>query len=66
MESIEFSSMSTSALQTPLWVPQLAWALGFIMFALNAAFLVLYTGLLLLSGNGQVAAKVASIPSTHE
>lgn len=66
MESIEFSSMSTSALQTPLWIPQLAWAVGFIMFALNAAFLVVYTGLLLLAGDRQAAAKVASIPSTHE
>lgn len=66
MESIEFESVSTSALQTPLWIPQLAWATGFILFALNAAFLVLYTGLLLLTGKSEQATLIASIPSTHE
>jgi TRAP-type C4-dicarboxylate transport system permease small subunit len=34
MESIEFQSVATNPLQTPLWQPQLAWFIGLALFAL--------------------------------
>jgi TRAP-type C4-dicarboxylate transport system permease small subunit len=38
-ESIEFQSVSTSPLQTPLWIPHGLWFLGWLLFALCASIL---------------------------
>lgn len=38
-ESIEFQSTSTTPLQTPMWIPQSLWFLGWILFALAACML---------------------------
>ena len=38
-ESIEFQSVSTSPLQTPLWLPHSLWFGGWVLFALCAAIL---------------------------
>lgn len=38
-ESLEFQSRSTSPLQTPLWIPQSLWYLGFLLFAIAACVL---------------------------
>jgi TRAP-type C4-dicarboxylate transport system permease small subunit len=41
-ESIEFQSTSTTPLQTPLWIPQSLWLLGWILFALAACMLAVH------------------------
>lgn len=46
-ESIEFDSHSTSPLQTPLWVPQSLWFLGYALFALVASLMALHACTLL-------------------
>ena len=46
-ESIEFQSTSTTPLQTPLWIPQSLWFLGWILFALAACYLAVHACLLL-------------------
>jgi len=38
-ESIEFKSHATTPLQTPLWIPQSLWFLGYAMFAILASAL---------------------------
>jgi TRAP-type C4-dicarboxylate transport system permease small subunit len=38
-ESIEFKSHATTPLQTPLWVPQSLWLLGYVLFAGTACVL---------------------------
>lgn len=35
-ESIEFKSVSSTPLQTPLWIPQLLWFAGLVVFSLTA------------------------------
>lgn len=42
LESVEYRSVSTSPLMTPLWMPQAAWAAGMILFALVAAVIALH------------------------
>lgn len=39
-ESIEFQSTSTTPLQTPLWIPQTLWYVGWVLFAVAALFLL--------------------------
>lgn len=41
-ESIEFQSHSTSPLQTPMWLPQSLWFLGYLLFALSASAMALH------------------------
>lgn len=41
-ESIEFDSHSTSPLQTPMWLPQSLWFLGYLLFALAAAAMAVH------------------------
>jgi TRAP-type C4-dicarboxylate transport system permease small subunit len=38
-ESIEFKSRATTPLQTPLWIPQSLWYLGYVLFATAAVAL---------------------------
>lgn len=45
-ESIEFQSVSTSPLQTPLWIPHSAWFAGWALFALCASILAAHALLL--------------------
>jgi TRAP-type C4-dicarboxylate transport system permease small subunit len=45
-ESIEFQSVSTSPLQTPLWIPHSLWFLGWALFALCAAILAGHAAML--------------------
>lgn len=46
-ESIEFKSHATTPLQTPLWVPQSLWFLGYILFAGTACVLAAHAFMLL-------------------
>lgn len=47
-ESIEFQSTATTPLQTPLWIPQSLWFLGWALFAVIAGFGAAHASLLLL------------------
>ncbi|MEM8853408.1 MAG: TRAP transporter small permease [Pseudomonadota bacterium] len=49
-ETLLFQAVSTTPLQTPLWIPQALWAAGFIFFAGTCLFLILYILVLCLSG----------------
>jgi TRAP-type C4-dicarboxylate transport system permease small subunit len=53
-ESIEFQSTSTTPLQTPLWIPQSRWFLGWILFALAACYLAVHACLLFVRDKAQV------------
>jgi TRAP-type C4-dicarboxylate transport system permease small subunit len=45
-ESIEFQSVSTSPLQTPLWIPHALWFAGWVLFAVCATILAGHAALL--------------------
>jgi TRAP-type C4-dicarboxylate transport system permease small subunit len=46
-ESIEFKSHATTPLQTPLWIPQSLWFLGYVLFAGTACVLAAHACTLL-------------------
>jgi TRAP-type C4-dicarboxylate transport system permease small subunit len=46
-ESIEYESIATTPLETPLWIPQSIWVLGLVIFAILSAALALHAGYLL-------------------
>lgn len=49
-ESIEFQSHSTTPLQTPMWVPQSLWLIGWALFAVVAVYMAMHALKLLFSG----------------
>jgi len=49
-ESIEFRSVATNPLQTPLWLPQSVWVAGLTLFALIAAAYAVHALVLLARG----------------
>jgi TRAP-type C4-dicarboxylate transport system permease small subunit len=46
-ETLEFQSRATTPLQTPLWIPQSLWYLGWIVFAIVTVILAVHACLLL-------------------
>lgn len=54
LESIEFQSVASNPLQTPLWIPQSVWLLGLVLFALIAAAYALHALWLALRGDARV------------
>ena len=54
MESIEFQSVATNPLQTPLWQPQLAWFVGLALFALISLLYALHALVLLVRGSADL------------
>lgn len=60
------NSMSTTTLLTPLWIPQLAWFLGLLLFVITLSFMLLYTLIALLRGNPQLVQRVAGAMSAQE
>mgnify|MGYP002085486984 CR=1 FL=1 len=50
-ESIEFRSVATNPLQTPLWIPQGLWTFGLALFALFACAFALHSAYLYLTGS---------------
>ena len=51
LESIEFQSVASNPLQTPLWQPQLVWLIGLVLFALISLAYAVHALLLLASGD---------------
>jgi TRAP-type mannitol/chloroaromatic compound transport system permease small subunit len=66
LESIEFSSHSTSPLQTPMWLPQGAWAAGLVLFAICTSALALHALWLLARGSHVTINKLYGPPSLDE
>ncbi|MGH8789725.1 MAG: TRAP transporter small permease subunit [Cupriavidus necator] len=51
LESIEFQSVASNPLQTPLWQPQVLWLIGLVLFALISLAYAGHSLLLLASGD---------------
>ena len=49
-ESIEFQSTATTPLQTPMWLPQSMWLVGYALFATISVYLAAHCAWLLLKG----------------
>lgn len=62
-ETLEFSSVSTSPLQTPLWIPQSLWLAGLVLFMLVAVAYAAHGLYLVLTGKTSVANKHYGPPS---
>ena len=54
MESIEFKSVASNPLQTPLWQPQLVWMIGLGLFALIAVAYAVHAVVLLAKGSPEL------------
>ncbi|HEY6133771.1 MAG TPA: TRAP transporter small permease [Rubrivivax sp.] len=64
-ESIEFESHSTSPLQTPMWLPQSLWFLGYLLFAIVAALMAVHACVLLVKDR-EALNKVYGPPTLEE
>ena len=53
-ESIEFQSVASNPLQTPLWQPQLLWVIGLTLFALISLAYAVHSVVLLLRGSPEL------------
>jgi TRAP-type C4-dicarboxylate transport system permease small subunit len=51
LESIEFQSVASNPLQTPLWQPQSLWLIGLVLFALISGAYALHALLLFVQGD---------------
>lgn len=60
------NSVSTTTLLTPLWIPQLAWFLGLLLFVITLSFMLLYTLIALIRGEPERVQRVAGAMSTQE
>lgn len=64
--SWEKDSVAISTLATPLWIPQLFWISGLIMFVATLGFLIIYSGLALITGQLDTVKKIAGTLSVQE
>ena len=64
--SYENNAVSITTLATRLWIPQLFWVAGLILFAITLAFVFIHALVALLARNWQLVAKVAGIMSIEE
>ena len=60
------NSVSPTTLLTPLWIPQLAWFLGLLLFVITLSFMLLYTLISLIRGEPERVQRVAGAMSTEE
>lgn len=66
LTSWERDSVSISTLAVPLWIPQLFWVSGLILFVFTLAFVAFYVLVGLVTGNLDQVQKVAGVPSMEE
>ena len=64
--SWEKNSVAISTLATPLWIPQMFWISGLIMFLFTLGFLIIYTSYALLTGQLDRVQQVAGTMSVQE
>ena len=60
------NSVSNTTLLTPLWIPQLAWFLGLLLFVITLTFMLLYTSVALLRREPELVQRIAGAMSTEE
>lgn len=60
------NSVSNTTLLTPLWIPQLAWFLGLLLFVITLTFMLLYTSVALLRREHALVQRIAGAMSTEE
>ncbi len=64
--SWEKNSVAISTLATPLWIPQMFWISGLIMFLFTLGFLIIYAATALITGRLDTVQKVAGTLSVQE
>jgi TRAP-type C4-dicarboxylate transport system permease small subunit len=64
--SWEKNSVAISTLATPLWIPQMFWISGLIIFMFTLGFLIIHAGYALITGQLDVVQKVAGTMSVQE
>jgi TRAP-type C4-dicarboxylate transport system permease small subunit len=64
--SIAFDARATTPLQTPLWIPQLLWLAGLLLFAFAWLPLFLRAAAALLQGDRAAASRLVGAPSMQE
>jgi len=62
-ESLSFGVVSNTPLRVLLWIPQFAWATGFLFFSLSAILLFLETLALILVGKHDKVITLVNAPS---
>lgn len=60
------NSVSATTLLTPLWIPQLVWFLGLLLFVASLSFMVFYTIAALLRGDSARVQQIAGAMSAEE
>lgn len=65
-ESLANNSVSITTLQTPLWIPQLLWLAGLVLFMLTLIFVSLYSLITLLRGDLAGVQRIAGVRSIDE
>ena len=64
--SWERNSAAISTLATPLWIPQFFWITGLFMFLITLGFIILYSGVALITGQIDTVQAVAGTLSVQE
>lgn len=65
-ETIEYQSIANSPLETPIWIPQSIWLVGFIIFAVASLFLAFRTIRLLFQGDIETLESEVGTTSSKE
>jgi len=60
------NSAANTTLQTPLWIPQLAWLLGLVLFVVTLSFVLLYTLVGLIRRDHALVQRIAGAMSAQE
>lgn len=60
------NSASNTTLSTPLWIPQLLWFLGLLLFVITLSFMLLYTLIALIRGDNNLVQRIAGAMSAQE
>lgn len=60
------NAISNTTLLTPLWIPQLAWVLGLMLFVFTLAFMLLYTLVGLFRRDDRLVRRLAGAMSAQE
>lgn len=66
LDTIENGSVSNTTLTTPLWIPQLAWVAGLIMFMMTLIFVAVYAATAMLKKDAATVTRIAGILSIEE
>lgn len=66
LESWSSNALSISSLRAPLWIPQLFWAGGIVLFLITNAFVLVYALVTLMRGRWDKVGLIAGIPSIDE